>query len=84
MDNLSVHHVSGIKNLITRTGTLLHYLPPYSPDLNPIEECFAKVKSNLKNMEPYTDNFETAILASFASVTPSDCQGWVRDSQITE
>ena len=44
MDNCSAHHVSGIKNLVNQTGALLHFLPPYSPDLNPIEECFAKVK----------------------------------------
>ena len=38
------------------------------------------MKLNLKNIE--TDNFETAILASFVCVTPSDCQGWVKDSQV--
>lgn len=81
MDNCSVHHVSGIKNLITQTGALLHYLPPYSPDLNPIEECFAKVKACLKNMDTFTD-METAVLASFACVTPGDCQGWISDSKV--
>lgn len=81
LDNCSVHHVSGIKNRITQTGALLHYLPPYSPDLNPIEECFAKVKACLKNMDMFTD-METAILASFACVTPGDCQGWIRDSKV--
>ena len=39
MDNCSVHHISSIKSLVTQAGALLHYLPPYSPDLNPIEEC---------------------------------------------
>ena len=53
MDNCSAHHVSGIKNLVNQTGALLHFLPPYSPDLNPIEECFAKVKVCIKNNYGY-------------------------------
>ena len=79
MDNCSAHHVSGIKNLINQTGALLHFLPPYSPDLNPIEECFAKVKMCIKNMDTITDT-ETAVLASFACVTPNDCQHSVKSS----
>lgn len=81
MDNCSIHHVSGIESLITQTGALLHYLPPYSPDLNPIEECFSKVKGCLKDSEVSTD-LETAILASFTHVTSSDCQGWIKDSKV--
>ena len=49
MDNCSVHHVAGVEALITEVGALVHYLPPYSPDLNPIEECFSKAKSCLKH-----------------------------------
>ena len=51
LDNCSVHHVSGVASMITEVGALVHFLPPYSPDLNPIEECFSKVKSLLKSME---------------------------------
>lgn len=83
MDNCSVHHVSGVESMITSVGAFLHYLPPYSPDLNPIEECFSKVKSCLKTTEvAYIEDHETAILAAFASVTPSDCQSWIRDSKV--
>lgn len=48
MDNASIHHVTGVSQLIDSTGALLYYLPPYSPDLNPIEEAFSKLKSTLR------------------------------------
>ena len=44
-DNLSVHKVAGVRHAIERVGATLVYLPPYSPDLNPIELCFAKLKA---------------------------------------
>ena len=43
-DNLSAHKVAGVRQAIERVGATLCYLPPYSPDLNPIELCFAKLK----------------------------------------
>lgn len=82
MDNCSVHHVVGVETLITEVGALVHYLPPYSPDLNPIKECFSKVKSCLKSTEVLTDDQETAILSAFICVTPDDCQGWIKDSLV--
>ena len=82
MDNCSVHHVARVKSLISEVGALLHYLPPYSPDLNPIEECFSKVKSCLKSTEIVNDDLETAVLAAFTCVTPNDCEGWIRDSKV--
>ncbi len=44
-DNLAAHHVEGVQQLIAAAGATLRYLPPYSPDLNPIELCFAKLKA---------------------------------------
>ena len=44
-DNLSAHKVAGVQRAIQATGATLWYLPPYSPDLNPIELCFAKLKA---------------------------------------
>ena len=82
MDNCSVHHVANVKSLIGEVGALLHYLPPYSPDLNPIEECFSKVKSCLKSTETVNDDLETAVLAAFTCVTPNDCEAWIRDSKV--
>ena len=52
MDNASVHHVDRVVATIQQTGALVRFLPPYySPDLNPIKEVFAKVKSYLKANE---------------------------------
>jgi transposase len=48
MDNVSVHKVAGIREAIEACGAALFYLPPYSPDLNPIEQCFAKLKAILR------------------------------------
>ena len=51
MDNCAVHHVQEIVAMIEQVGAIVHFLPPYSPDLNPIEEAFSKVKSELKHVE---------------------------------
>lgn len=57
---------------------LVHFLPPYSPDLNPIEEAFSKVKSELKYFDlDETYDTEIALLASFNTITDTDCKGWV-------
>ena len=48
MDNLAAHKVAGVREAIERTGATLRYLPPYSPDLNPIEQLFAKLKTLLR------------------------------------
>ena len=69
--------------MITEVGALVHFLPPYSPDMNPIEECFSKIKAQLKSMETtFEDDFETNILAAFSSVTSQDCKGWISDSKV--
>jgi transposase len=48
MDNLAAHKVSAVRERIEATGATLLYLPPYSPDLNPIEKCWAQVKPHLR------------------------------------
>jgi transposase len=48
LDNLSAHKVAGVRELIEAAGASLVYLPPYSPDLNPIEQAFAKLKALLR------------------------------------
>ena len=54
MDNCSVHHIEETVSMIEEVGALVHFLPPYSPDLNPIEECFSKVKSEINaSREPW-------------------------------
>ena len=54
MDNLSAHKGERVRKLIERRGCELLYLPPYSPDLNPIEEAFGKIKSFLRKAEART------------------------------
>ena len=48
MDNASTHHIHEVAELIIQTGALLHFLPPYSPNLNPVEQVFSKVKAIMK------------------------------------
>lgn len=80
MDKLSVHQVSGIRELIEGRGAKLVYLPPYSPDLNPIEECWSKMKSILRSMGARArDALEEAIATAMAMITAKDCRGWFAD-----
>ena len=82
LDNCSIDHVFGVAS-ITQVGALIHFLPPYSPDLKPIKECFSKVKSLLKNMETtFHDDLESHLLAAFSCFMPNDCKGWISDSTI--
>lgn len=82
LDNCSIHHVEHIVNLIESMGVLVLFLPPYSPDMMPIESAFSKVKSFLKAneiaMEAYDDPTDL-VLAAFASITPEDCLGWIEN-----
>ena len=67
MDNASIHHIEGISELITSAGAFLIYLPPYSADLNPIEEVFYSIKSYLKANEALlqvTHDIETILLSA--------------------
>jgi hypothetical protein len=59
MDNASFHHSDHIENMCSEAGVKLVYLPPYSPDLNPIEEFFAELKAFVRrNWKPYEENTE--------------------------
>ncbi len=78
LDNCSIHHCVEVVATLTQIGVLVHFLPPYSPDLNPIEETFSKVKTLLKSIDPEEKlDTETAMLASFAAITAEDCRGWI-------
>ena len=79
MDNCSVHHVSEVLELLHSVGVFVIFLPPYSPDFNPIEECFSKVKIFLREHEAVYEAAEDpkqVIKAAFESITESDCRGW--------
>jgi transposase len=77
MDNLATHKVAGVKEAIEAAGARIEYLPPYSPDLNPIENMWSKVKQILKSRAPRTlAQLSRAARSGFAAVTPSDCHGF--------
>ena len=77
MDNLATHKVAGVREAIEGAGARLEYLPPYSPDFNPIEAMWSKVKQGLKSREPRNARqLHKAAGAAFATVTPADCQGF--------
>jgi transposase len=77
LDNLSTHKVAGVQAAIEAVGARLEYLPPYSPDFNPIENLWSKVKQELKSRAPRTARqlFKAAGVA-FDTVTSEDCQGF--------
>jgi transposase len=79
MDNLQPHHAAGVREAIEAVGATLMYLPPYSPDFNPIENLWSKVKQFLRSAAARTFvGLCEAIDAAMASVTTDDCRGYFR------
>jgi transposase len=77
MDNLAAHKVAGIAQAIKDRQAELRYLPPYSPDLNPIEQAFAKLKALLrKAAERTVDGLWTTIGRLVDTVTPAECANY--------
>ncbi len=77
MDNLSSHRVSGVRDAIEAVGASLLYLPPYSPDFNPIEMAFAKLKAILRAAASRNipDLWET-IRTALDQFTPAECRNY--------
>jgi len=74
LDNLSSHKVAGVQEASTATGATVLYLPPYSPDLNPIEKFFSKLKALLrKAAQRNIDALWKEIGGLLNTVTPSEC-----------
>lgn len=77
MDNLGAHKNAATLALITACGAETRFLPAYSPDLNPIEKMWSKVKASLRRAEARTpEDLDQAIGAALAKVTASDARGW--------
>ena len=75
MDNLASHKVRGVREAIEAVGAELLYLPPYSPDLNPIENLFAKIKSFLRACaERNVDALWESIGKAIKTISQRDCQ----------
>jgi transposase len=81
MDNLSSHKVAGVREVIEAAGARLVYLPPYSPDLNPIEQLFAKLKALLrKAAERSIDALWATIGKLLDAFSPQECANYLRHS----
>jgi transposase len=81
MDNLSSHKGAEIEAMIQAVGAELWYLPPYSPDLNPIEGMWSKVKESLRSSKARcTEELYQAVRLALREVTAKDAQGWFEAS----
>lgn len=77
VDNLGAHKVAGVREAIESCGAKLIYLPPYSPDLSPIEKCWSKIKMFLRSIGARTyETLEEAIKQAITTVTESDALAW--------
>ena len=78
-DNLRAHKAIGVQQALARRGARLLYLPPYSPDLAPIEPCWSKVKTALRQAKARTRGaLDTAIAAAKRIVSCADAWGWFK------
>lgn len=79
MDNLSAHKVAGVREAIENADAELVYLPPYSPDFNPIESCWSKLKALIRKLNPRTrTQLDGAIVSAMANVRTTDISGWFK------
>jgi transposase len=79
MDNLRAHKCTEVREAIAEVGAQVLYLPPYSPDYNPIELCWSKVKNHLRSRAARTiDTLNDAIAEAMSLVKPRECEAWFR------
>ena len=69
-----IHHISEVRQVLEEVSVLVHFLPPYPPNYNPIEEAFSKVKQVLRSeLDPSLD-VQTQLYSSFSTISPADCK----------
>ncbi len=79
MDNLAAHKTAAVRDLLERAGFTYHHLPPYSPDLNPIERAWAKIKAQLRRAAARTaDALNAALGPALDAITAQDAAGFFR------
>jgi len=79
MDNNPIHKLDEIEEAIEAVGAWVLLLPTYSPDLNPIENCWSKVKTCLRSLKPRTlPDLLDVLVKAFSSITVQDILGWFR------
>lgn len=77
MDNMRSHHVKGVEEVLRAAGMIPLYLPPYSPDLNPIEMLWSKMKAILRKLGcKIAAPLPQMVAQALALVSPEDCFGW--------
>ena len=80
MDNCSIHRTELVMDLLKEAGIVVIFLPPYSPDYNPIELVFPYIKAYLKHHDELLQALSDPLLvinAAFESITPQQCQAWI-------
>ena len=77
MDNLSSHKREGLNEIVEERGAIIEYLPPYSPDFNPVENMWSKLKNQLRKVKKRSKEilFE-AVGVALNTITAQDAQGW--------
>ena len=81
IDNLGSHKGQAVRRAIRAAGAKLFFLPPYSPDLNPIEQAFAKLKASLRRVAARTkDALWQAIAEALDAFSPAECTNYFRNS----
>jgi transposase len=79
LDNLAVHKQPEVRAAIEQAGAFLRFLPPYSPDFNPIEQAFAKLKAFLRAVRPRSFDHVTELVAiALTFFTATECRNYVR------
>jgi transposase len=79
LDNLAVHGQPEVRAAVEAAGAQLRFLPPYSPDFNPIEMAFAKLKAFLRAARPRAfDQVIALVRTALALFTPAECRNYIR------
>ena len=79
LDNLGVHKASQVEEEAERRGARVIWLPPYSPDFSPIEQCWSKIKNYLRGAKARTVNeLDKALAQAIGLVTKADIRGWFK------
>ena len=82
LDNLATHKIQRVGQILSDRGVGLRYLPPYSPDLNPIELAFAKLKAHLRQAAARTlEELQSAVANALEAFSASDCKAFFRHAQ---
>ncbi len=83
LDNCSIHHVEEVKRMFRDAGIAVFFLPPYSPDYNPIEETFSYIKYYLRKHDDILQLLPdpcSVIKSAFYSITAEHCSQWIEHS----